>query len=253
LLAGSEIRESHRDPARDLRVQDAYSLRCTPQVHGAVRDSISQVRSIVAIEINSATDNPLVFASGPNGEGEIISGGNFHGQPLAIAADHLAAALASLAGISERRTEHLTNPHTSGLPPFLTEDAGLNSGFMIAHVTAAALASELKAQAAPHSVDSISTSGNQEDFVSMGMSAARRLAPMLRNVRDVLAIELLAACQAVDFHAPLQTGLEARKAFALVRSVSPRVTEDRALAPDINNVSAACADSRFSALVRPPD
>jgi histidine ammonia-lyase len=238
LLAGSEIRESHRDSATDTRVQDAYSLRCTPQVHGAVRDAIAQVRSILVIEINSATDNPLVFAKGNEGDGEILSGGNFHGQPLAIAADHLAIALASLAGISERRTEHMTNPHTSGLPAFLTEEAGLNSGFMIAHVTAAALASELKAQSAPHSVDSISTSGNQEDFVSMGMSAARRLAPMLQNVRDVLAIELLAACQGIDFHAPLQTGAEVRKAYALVRGVSPRVTEDRALAPDINTVSA---------------
>jgi histidine ammonia-lyase len=250
LLQGSEIRESHRDPAHDSRVQDAYSLRCTPQVHGAVRDSIAQVRAILAIEINSATDNPLVFANANGGEGEILSGGNFHGQPLAIAADHLAIALASLAGISERRTEHMTNPHTSGLPAFLTEDAGLNSGFMIAQVTAAALASELKAQSAPHSVDSISTSGNQEDFVSMGMSAARRLDPMLRNVRDVLAIELLAACQGIDFHAPLQTGIEARKAYALVRGASLRVSDDRTLAPDINAVSVLVETSRFSELDR---
>jgi histidine ammonia-lyase len=249
LLQGSEIRESHRDPANDLRVQDAYSLRCSPQVHGAVRDSIAQVRAILEIEINSATDNPLVFVN-DNGEGQILSGGNFHGQPLAIAADHLAIALASLAGISERRTEHMTNPHTSGLPAFLTEDAGLNSGFMIAHVTAAALASELKAQAAPHSVDSISTSGNQEDFVSMGMSAARRLAPMLRNVRDVLAIELLAACQGIDFHAPLQTGIEARKAYSMVRDASPRLTRDRALAPDINAVSMLACNGDFSELAR---
>jgi histidine ammonia-lyase len=246
LLMGSEIRESHRDSTTDTRVQDAYSLRCTPQVHGAIRDAIAQVRAILAIEINSATDNPLVFAKGEDGDGEILSGGNFHGQPLAIAADHLAIALASLAGISERRTEHMTNPHTSGLPAFLTEDAGLNSGFMIAHVTAAALASELKAQSAPHSVDSISTSGNQEDFVSMGMSGARRLAPMLQNVRDVLAIEILAACQGIDFHAPLQTGVEARKAYALVRGVSPRLTEDRPLAPDINAVSALIEASLLS-------
>jgi histidine ammonia-lyase len=246
LNAGSEIRESHRDPAADLRVQDAYSLRCAPQVHGAVRDAVSQARQILEIEINSATDNPLVFASNTNGAdggGEILSGGNFHGQPIAIAADHLAIALASLAGISERRTEHMTNPHTSGLPAFLTGDAGLNSGFMIAQVTAAALASELKALAAPHSVDSISTSGNQEDYVSMGMSAARRLAPMLRDVRLVLAIELLAACQGLDFLAPLQTGVEARKAYALVREVSTRVIADRALAPDIAAVSKIIADA----------
>ena len=245
LNAGSEIRESHRDPAADLRVQDAYSLRCAPQVHGAVRDTVAQVRAILEIEINSATDNPLVFASDADGAGEILSGGNFHGQPVAIAADHLAIALASLAGISERRTEHMTNPHTSGLPAFLTADAGLNSGFMIAHVTAAALASELKALAAPHSVDSISTSGNQEDYVSMGMSAARRLAPMLRDVRNVLAIELLAACQGLDFLAPLQTGIEARKAYALVRSVSPRVIADRALAPDIAAVTELIALGEF--------
>jgi histidine ammonia-lyase len=246
LLDGSEIRESHRDPASDSRVQDAYSIRCAPQVHGAMRDTLAQVRAVLEIEINSATDNPLVFA----GAGEILSGGNFHGQPVAIAADHLAIALASLAGISERRTEHMTNPHTSGLPAFLTADAGLNSGFMIAHVTAAALASELKAQAAPHSVDSISTSGNQEDYVSMGMSAARRLAPMLRDVRNVLAIELLAACQGIDFHAPLKTGIEATKAQSLVRGVSRRVVADRALAPDIAAVAALVEQGSFQEIIR---
>ena len=176
LNQGSAIRESHRAAEKDKRVQDAYSLRCTPQVHGAVRDALAQVRATLAVELNSATDNPLVFAdSGAGaGGGEVISGGNFHGQPLAMAADQLAVALATLAGISERRIEQMTNPQTSLLPAFLVRDAGLNSGFMILQVTAAALASEMKTQAAPHSVDSIPTSANQEDYVSMGMGAARQ-------------------------------------------------------------------------------
>ena len=164
LNSGSQIRESHRSATKDSRVQDAYSLRCTPQVHGAARDSLSQVTSVALIELNSATDNPLVFV-GKDGSGEILSGGNFHGQPLAMSADQIAVALATLGGISERRIEHLTNPHTSLLPPFLTREAGLNSGFMIAQVAAAALASELKALSTPHSVDSIPTSADQEDYV----------------------------------------------------------------------------------------
>ena len=198
----SEIRESHRSAAKDPRVQDAYSLRCTPQVHGAVRDALSQIRATLEIELNSATDNPLVFAD----TGEVLSGGNFHGQPLAMAADQMAVALATLGGISERRIDQMTNPNTSLLPAFLTREPGLNSGFMIVQVTAAALASETKALAMPHSVDSIPTSGNQEDYVSMGMSAARRLRPMLENVRNVVAIELISACQGIDFHSPLRTG-----------------------------------------------
>src|SRR6266403_2523470 len=178
LNEGSEIRESHRAAEKDTRVQDAYSLRCTPQVHGAVRDSLWQAREMALVELNSATDNPLVFVN-EKGEGDIISGGNFHGQPLAMAADQVAIAIATLAGISERRVEQMTNPLTSMLPAFLTPDPGINSGFMIAQVTAAALTSENKALAVPHSVDSISTSGNQEDYVSMGMSGARRLDRML--------------------------------------------------------------------------
>ena len=185
LNRGSEIRESHRSPVKDPRVQDPYSLRCAPQVHGAVRDALAHVRATISVELNSATDNPLVFAD----SGEVISGGNFHGQPLAMAADQMAIALATLGGISERRIEQMTNPQTSQLPAFLVAEAGLNSGFMILQVTAAALASEMKALAAPHSVDSIPTSANQEDYVSMGMSAARRLAPMLANLRNILAIE----------------------------------------------------------------
>jgi histidine ammonia-lyase len=168
-------------------VQDPYSLRCAPQVHGAVRDALAQIRTTILIELNSATDNPLVFA-GDGGSGEVISGGNFHGQPLAMAADQLAVALATLAGISERRTEQLTNPQGSQLPAFLVREAGLNSGFMILQVTAAALAAEMKALATPHSVGSIPTSANQEDYVSMGMAAARRIQPMLANLRNVLAI-----------------------------------------------------------------
>ena len=236
LNEGSQIRESHRSPDADKRVQDAYSLRCTPQVHGAVRDSLNQARDMAAVELNSATDNPLVFAK-ENGSGDIVSGGNFHGQPLAMAADQVAIAIATLSGISERRIEQMTNPLTSMLPAFLTPDPGLNSGFMIAQVTAAALTSENRALATPHSVDSISTSGNQEDYVSMGMSGARRLDKMLHNLRHILAIELLAACQGIDLLAPMQTGTLAQKAHRAVRQASPKLTHDRPLAPDINAIS----------------
>ena len=247
LNEGSEIRESHRSAERDPRVQDAYSLRCAPQVHGAVRDAFANIRATLSVELNSATDNPLVFASGT---GEVISGGNFHGQPLAMAADQLAVALATLGGISERRIEHMTNPHTSLLPAFLTALAGLNSGFMIAQVTAAALASENKTLAAPHSVDSIPTSGNQEDYVSMGMSAARRLRPMLDNLRNILAIELLAACQGIDLLSPLRTGTLAQKAYARVRAVAKKVEEDRSFAKDIDTVGALITDGTFQSILR---
>ena len=249
LNRGSEIRESHRSPDKDPRVQDPYSLRCAPQVHGAVRDAIAQVRATVTTELNSATDNPLVFTSA-NGTGEVISGGNFHGQPLAMAADQLAIALATLGGISERRLEQMTNPQTSQLPAFLVRHAGLNSGFMILQVAAAALASELKPLAAPHSVDSIPTSANQEDYVSMGMGAARRLEPMLKNLKNILAIELLAACQGLDLLSPLKTGVETRKAYDIVRSVSPPVDVDRSLAPDIEAVAHQVGQGSFAALLR---
>ena len=244
---GSQIRESHRSTERDPRVQDAYSLRCTPQVHGAVRDSLTQAREMTAVELNSATDNPLVFAR--EGAGDIISGGNFHGQPLAMAADQVAIALATLGGISERRIEQMTNPLTSMLPAFLTPEPGLNSGFMIAQVTAAALTSENKALATPHSIDSISTSGNQEDYVSMGMSGARRLARMITNLRYIIAIELLCACQGIDLLAPLQTGTLAGKAHAAVREKCSRVVDDRPLAGDIETISTAVAAGAFSALL----
>ncbi|HEX5761000.1 MAG TPA: histidine ammonia-lyase, partial [Thermoanaerobaculia bacterium] len=189
LLQGSAIRESHR--VGDVRVQDPYSLRCMPQVHGAVRDLLADVERKLAVEMNAVTDNPLVFPE----EGEVLSGGNFHGEPMALAADVLAIALAELGSISERRMEKLTNTAFSGLPPFLVRDAGLNSGFMIAQVTAAALVSENKGLAHPASVDSIPTSAEKEDHVSMGMGAALKLGAVVANVRRVLAIELLAAAQ----------------------------------------------------------
>lgn len=241
LNEGSQIRESHRSAEKDPRVQDAYSVRCTPQVHGAVRDSLGQAREMAAVELNSATDNPLVFVR-EDGGGDIISGGNFHGQPLAMAADQVAIALATLGGISERRIEQMTNPLTSMLPAFLTPEPGLNSGFMIAQVTAAALTSENKALAVPHSVDSISTSGNQEDYVSMGMSGSRRLTRMLENLRHTIAIELLCACQGIDLLAPLKTGTLATRAYEVVRSESAKLAQDRPLAAEIEAVSSLLAD-----------
>lgn len=249
LNEGSQIRESHRAAEEDPRVQDAYSLRCTPQVHGAVRDSLVQAREMALVELNSATDNPLVFVK-EGGAGDIISGGNFHGQPLAMAADQVAIALATLGGVSERRVEQMTNPLTSLLPAFLTPDPGLNSGFMIAQVTAAALTSENRALATPHSVDSISTSGNQEDYVSMGMSGARRLERMLHNLRHILAIELLCACQGIDLLAPLQTGTLAKKAYDGVRALSPKVIADRPLAPDISAVHDLIATGAISKVLQ---
>jgi histidine ammonia-lyase len=252
LNQGSAIRESHRAPDKDPRVQDPYSLRCAPQVHGAARDALAQVRATISVELNSATDNPLVFvgADGKSGSGEIISGGNFHGQPLAMAADQLAVALVTLAGISERRTEQMTNPQSSQLPAFLIRDAGLNSGFMILQVAAAALASEMKTQAAPHSVDSIPTSANQEDYVSMGMSGARRIQPMLANLRNVLAIELLSACQGLDLLVPLGTGAEAQKAYEVVRAASAFVEADRSLSANIESVARLINEGKFSAILR---
>jgi histidine ammonia-lyase len=247
LNEGSQIRESHRSAQKDTRVQDAYSLRCTPQVHGAVRDSLAQARETAAVELNSATDNPLVFVG--DGSGDIISGGNFHGQPLAMVADQVAIAIATLSGISERRIEQMTNPLTSMLPAFLTPEPGINSGFMIAQVTAAALTSENKALAVPHSVDSISTSGNQEDYVSMGMSGTRRLDRMLLNLRHIVAIELLCACQGIDLLAPLQTGALAKKAYEAVRAKSSKIVQDRPLAAEIEAVGALVAAGAFSAIL----
>jgi len=249
LNEGSQIRESHRSADKDPRVQDAYSVRCTPQVHGAVRDSLAQAREMAAVELNSATDNPLVFVRDAK-NGDIVSGGNFHGQPLAMAADQVAIAIATLGGIVERRIEQMTNPLTSMLPAFLTPEPGLNSGFMIAQVTAAALTSENKTMAVPHSVDSISTSGNQEDYVSMGMSGTRRLGRMLANLRNTIAIELLCACQGIDLLAPLQTGGLAKKAYERVRTKSPKLSVDRPLGADIEAVSALVKAGAISAILR---
>lgn len=227
LLAGSMIRESHR--SGDVRIQDPYSIRCMPQVHGAVRDVLADVEAKVAIEMNAATDNPLVFAA----EGETVSGGNFHGEPMALAADFLAIALAELASISERRTEKLTNDTFSGLPPFLVADAGLNSGFMMAQVTAAALVSENKTLAHPASVDSIPTSADKEDHVSMGMWAALKLGRVVDNLRAVLAIELVAAAQGIDLLRPLSSSAPLE---ALHRDLRRRIRpwdHDREMAPDL--------------------
>lgn len=230
LLAGSAIRESHRDCGK---VQDAYSLRCIPQVHGAVRDALAYVTSSVAIEMNAATDNPMVFAE----TGELVSGGNFHGEPVAIASDVLAIAAAELGSISERRTERLVNPALSDLPAFLAREGGVQSGLMIAQVVAAALASENKSLAHPASVDSIPTSANKEDHVSMGVTAARKAARVVANVRRILAIELLAACQALEFLKPLETSKPLRAVQERVREYVAAYDRDRVLAPEIESVA----------------
>jgi histidine ammonia-lyase len=251
LLAGSQIRESHRECGR---VQDAYSLRCIPQVHGAVRDTLAHCRRVFETELNSAVDNPLVFLKNPklqDGEGDIISGGNFHGEPLAFALDFLAVALTALAGISERRLERMVNPALSeGLPAFLAPGAGLNSGFMMAQVTAAALVSENKILAHPASADSITTSGNKEDFVSMGMGAALKLQRVVENARYVLAIEAIAAAQAIDFLAPLKTSKPGQAAHAAIRSVCPFVEKDRVLAGDFARVAELLASGKLAEAVR---
>ncbi|HXE91090.1 MAG TPA: histidine ammonia-lyase [Terriglobales bacterium] len=244
MLEGSQIRESHRDCGR---VQDAYSLRCIPQVHGAVRDTLTHCRRIFEIEMNSAVDNPLVFLN-PGANAEVLSGGNFHGEPVAMALDFLGIALASLAGISERRVERLVNPALNeGLPPFLAKHAGLHSGFMMAQVTAAALASENKVLAHPASVDSITTSGNKEDYVSMGMAAALKLKRIVANTRNVLAIEAVAAAQAIDFLAPLAPSPRGQKAHAAIRSVSPAVEQDRVLAADFARVAELVRSGKVAA------
>lgn len=251
LLEASAIRDSHRDCGR---VQDAYSLRCIPQVHGAVRDTLAHCRAVFETETNSAVDNPLVFLKNPkamDGEGDVISGGNFHGEPLAFALDFLAIALSALAGISERRLERLVNPALSeGLPPFLAPGAGLNSGFMMPQVTAAALVSENKVFAHPASVDSITTSGNKEDYVSMGMTAANKLKRVVENTRNVLAIEAMAAAQAIDFLAPLKTSKPLQQAHAAIRAVSPPMERDRVMYPDFARIAEVIANGALAGIVR---
>jgi histidine ammonia-lyase len=239
LLQGSAIRESHRDCGK---VQDAYSLRCIPQVHGAARDALAYVTSTVAVEMNAATDNPMIFAE----TSELLSGGNFHGEPVALACDVLAIALAELGGISERRIERLVNPTLSGLPAFLTRDGGLQSGLMIAQVTAAALVSENKVLAHPASVDSIPTSANKEDHVSMGATAALKAARVVANVRRVLAIEVLAACQALEFLKPLETSRPLAAVYARVRERVPPYDRDRHLSPEIEAVAELVKDGVLS-------
>jgi histidine ammonia-lyase len=251
LLEQSEIRESHRDCGR---VQDAYSLRCIPQVHGAVRDTLAHCRLIFETETNSAVDNPLVFVKNPkamDGEGDVLSGGNFHGEPLAFALDFLAIALSALAGISERRLERMVNPALSeGLPPFLAPGAGMNSGFMMPQVTAAALVSENKVLAHPASVDSITTSGNKEDFVSMGMTAANKLKKVVENTRNTLAIEAMAAAQAIDFQAPLKTSKPLQQAHAAIRAVCRTMEKDRVMYQDFERVAELIASGKVAEVVR---
>ena len=259
LLADSEMRESHRTCKR---VQDAYSMRCMPQVHGAVRDTLAHARATFEIEMNSAVDNPLVFVqqkkvgekpavAGEAPMGDILSGGNFHGEPLAFALDFLAISLTALAGMSERRIERLVNPALSeGLPAFLAPGAGLNSGFMMPQVTAAALVSENKVLAHPASVDSITTSGNKEDYVSMGMTAALKLRQVIQNTTYVLAIEALACAQAVDFLAPLKPSKPCQKALASIRKVSPMMDHDRSLAADFEKVAAMISSGEIAAILR---
>src|SRR5476651_1342084 len=248
LLRGSGINHSHEHCGK---VQDAYSLRCAAQVQGAVRDALRFVRDTLEIEVNSATDNPMVFAdtdaAGTEGAGtgNIVSCGNFHGAPIAIAADLLAAAIVPLATISERRTDRLVDPSLSGLPAFLTRDGGLRSGYMMAQVTAAAIASEMKSLAHPAGVDTIPTSANKEDHVSMSMTAALKAATSVERAREVIAIEILCACQAIDLLAPLASSPALQRVHQLVRSRVPVLDDDRAPAPDIVAITELIATNAF--------
>jgi histidine ammonia-lyase len=243
LLRDSEIRQSHLE--NDPRVQDAYSLRCMPQVHGAARDCFAHSRATVEIETGSATDNPLVFTE----TNEIISGGNFHGAPLALAFDYCAVALTHLLNISERRIERLINPDMNeGLPAFLTAHPGTSSGFMIAHVAAVALLNEMKVLAHPATTDNLPTSAGKEDHVSMGMTAALKFRAMVENAEHILAVELLAAAEGLEYRAPLQPGLGVRRAYELVRAHAPRLTRDRPLSPDIQRLAAVIRRGEFDAI-----
>jgi histidine ammonia-lyase len=242
LLENSEIRESHREG--DARVQDAYSLRCMPQVHGAVRGVLHHVREIVEIETGSATDNPLVF---PESQ-EVLSGGNFHGAPLALAFDYAAMAVTDLMSISERRTDRLVNPDLNEhLPPFLAREAGISSGFMIAHVVAVALLNEAKVLAHPASIDNLPTSGGKEDHVSMGMVAATKFRTIMDNAERVLAIELMAAAEGLEYRKPLKPGLGVQRIFEKVRSYVPAVEKDRSLSGDIERLAEAIREGILAA------
>jgi histidine ammonia-lyase len=249
LLADSEIREAHRE--HDSRVQDAYCLRCMPQVHGAARDALEHVRAILVIEAGSATDNPLVFpeisTKTPNG-GAVISGGNFHGAPLAYAFDYAAIVLTDLAGITERRIDRLLNMDINeGLPAFLSPDPGLSSGFMIAQIVAAALINECQVLAHPSSSSSIPTDGGKEDHVSMGMTGALKLRQIVEHVERIVGIELMCAAQGLDFRRPLRAGREVERAHEAVRAVLPLLTQDRILSPEIEAMAAAVRAGDFNA------
>jgi histidine ammonia-lyase len=240
LLRDSEIRASHA--VGDPRVQDAYSLRCMPQVHGAVRGVLDHCEEVLAVESGSATDNPLVFSD----NGDVLSGGNFHGAPLALALDYAAIALTDLMSISERRIDRLTNPDLNeGLPAFLAQQPGMQSGFMIPHVTAVALLNEAKVLAHPASVDNLPTSAGKEDHVSMGMTAALKLRTIVENAEHLLAIELLAAGEGLEFRRPLKAGAGVERAFAQLRMIAPRLHEDRVLSSDIAQLAKAIRAGRF--------
>ena len=242
LLEESEIRESHRHG--DPRVQDAYCLRCMPQVHGAARGALAHVREVIEVEAGSATDNPLIFAGGDGGE--ILSGGNFHGAPLALALDYAAIALTDLMSISERRIDRLINPDINeGLPAFLSPDAGVSSGLMIAHVAAAALLNEAKVLSHPSSVDSVPTSGGKEDHVSMGMTGALKLRQVVANAEHVLAMELMAAAQGLEYRLPLKPAREVGRAAQVVRELSSTLKEDRVLAGEIEALARAVRAGKF--------
>ena len=244
LAASSEVSRSH---ANCDKVQDPYSLRCQPQVMGACLTQLRQAAEVLEVEANAVSDNPLVFAE----EGDVISGGNFHAEPVAMAADNLALALAEIGALSERRTSLMMDRHMSQLPPFLVENGGVNSGFMIAQVTAAALASDNKALAHPASVDSLPTSANQEDHVSMAPNAGKRLWAMAENVRGILAIEWLGACQGLDFRHGLKSSERLERARNILRERVPYYQEDRFFAPDIEAASALLASGCLNALVTP--
>jgi len=243
ILAGSELVETHVNCSK---VQDPYSLRCMPQVHGAAREGLRFARGVLEVEVNSATDNPLVFVD----SGRIVSGGNFHGQPISLALDVVAMALTQLSSISERRVEQLVNPSLSNLPPFLAKNSGLNSGFMIAQVTSAALVAESRILSHPASVDSIPSSAGREDHVSMGMTAALKGRQVAEHARACLAIEVLVAAQALDFRLPVKPGKGARAAWELVRSVVPAMDKDRELHKDIEAVSRLIDSGELVAAVR---
>jgi histidine ammonia-lyase len=238
LLINSEIKRSHRDCGK---VQDAYSLRCMPQVHGSVKDTIEYCKKIIEIEINSVTDNPLIFAD----SGTHLEGGNFHGEPLALAADFLAIALTELGNISERRTARLVDGSLSGLPRFLTSEGGLNSGLMIAQYTAASLASENKVLSHPASVDNIPTSANQEDHNSMGSIASQKCFDVLNNVKNIIAIEFLCGCQGIDFLRPLKSGKGTEAAYKFIRSRLEHISKDIILSEYISKMCMIIYDGKF--------